>query len=502
MPSSQHDTSFSTWQDDFVRLRAVMLEEPPHRVIDVAERIAEASTDPMRVAQARQFVLAANINLRDRPGIRAALARASDAVENCPDLRLVGNFNALAAWSAYQSGSLKNCGTHLIKAERALSTMTERGEPAANAWRNLSLTYSIMGYHQEAEAAFTQMMAVSNVSLWDLGRMQAVVRCAIALDHRGDADGCATALRDLLVDIPDESELDPPSREWLNFAARRLTALGHPSGIRLSGSVDLPVFREVRLLAQACDLISAGDGEDALKVLDHPDVQGNVAGAAEPLRIRSLALSSLGRYAEALAAERQVIANISDQSDRLRPLLLDSVGALLDHEHLRKTAARYADAAMTDPLTGLPNRRRLERFVRDLVARGSDAMVGMLDLDGFKTINDTYGHATGDQVLQRVAGILARSIRIGDLLARSGGDEFVVVLPEATVADADGIGARINEAVTGDDWQRMVIDIPVSISIGWAPLKPGFVGVADALHDADQAMYRVKRSRRKRLNRA
>lgn len=502
MPSSQYDTSFSTWQDDFVRFRALMQDESPHLVIETAERIAEEAVDPVRVAQARQYVLAVNINLRDRPGIRAALARASDALENCPDPRLVGNFNALAAWSAFQSGSLKNCGTHLIKAERALSAMTERGEPAASAWRNLALTYSIMGYHKEAKAAFTQVMVVSDASLWDIGRMQAVVRCAIALDHRGDAEACVTVLRDLLVGVPAEADLDAVSREWLNFAARRLAVLGHPSDIRFAASVDLPVFREMRLLSQSCDLICAGDGEAALKLLEHPDVQRHVAGAAEPLRVRSLALSSMGRYAEALATERQVISHISGQSDRLRPLLLDSVGALLDHEHLRQTAARYADAAMTDPLTGLPNRRRLERFVRDLVARGSDAMIGVLDLDGFKTINDTYGHATGDQVLQRVAGILARSIRIGDLLARSGGDEFVVVLPEATVADADGIGTRINEAVIGDDWQRMVIDIPVSISIGWAPLKPGFAGVADALHDADQAMYRVKRSRRKRLNRA
>lgn len=476
-----------------------MQEASPYEVIAQAEDIAETVTDPVRVAQARQYVLAANMNLRDRPGVIAAVARASDAVEHCHSPRLIGNFHAMAAWADFQSGSLKNSGVHLIKGERALNQMTDIGEPAAAAWRNLGLAYSIMGYHREAESAFERVLAVSDATMWDKGYLQTVVRRAIARDHRGDTAGCKRILRELLVDIPPEAELSGVSRMWLNFAARRLEVLGQPCDVRFDTVVDLPLFREMRLLARACESVAAGDGQSALDLLEHSDVGRNVSGAAEPLRIRSLALSSLGRHAEALKAEREVIAEITEHTERLRPLLLDSVAAMLDHEHLRQTAARYADAAMTDPLTGLPNRRRLERFLRDLVSRGSDAMIGVIDLDGFKAINDTYGHATGDQVLQRVAGILARSLRIGDLLARAGGDEFVVVLPETCAEDAAGIGERVCEVVAEDDWQRMVIDTSVTVSIGWAPLKSEFIGIAEALHDADQAMYRVKRSRSRRV---
>ncbi|GAA4893417.1 diguanylate cyclase [Stackebrandtia albiflava] len=486
-----------TWQEDYARLRALMQSGTPHQVIKAGEEIAGAVADPMRVAQARQFILAANMNLRDRPGVAAALARASDALEACPDPRLVGNFHALAAWSAHQTGSLKNCGIHLITSERALSQMTETGEPAATAWGNLGLTYTILGFHEQAREAFDRVLTVSDSSIWEKGRIQAVVRHAVSLDHRGDGDACRKMLDDLLIGVPPAPDLEPAAVAWLRFAAHRRAVLGGPEPAPTTApDIDLPVFREMRILSRVCADIVARRERAALKLLDGPGVGVETAGAAEPLRLRSLALSGLGRFAEALEAERRAASHISRQSERLRPLLLDSVGALLDHEHLRRTVARYADAAMTDPLTGLPNRRRLERFIRELAARSSEAMVGVLDLDGFKAINDTYGHATGDQVLQRVAGILARNVRIGDLLARAGGDEFVVVLPETSLADAGRIGERINQAVMGDDWQRMVIDIPVSISIGWAPLKRGFVGVADALHEADQAMYRVKRSRR------
>ena len=488
-----------TWQDDFKRLRALMQDASPREVIAQAEQIAETASDPVRIAQARQFVLAANMNLRDRPGMMAAVARASDAIEHCRNPRLIGNFHAMAAWSDFQSGSLKNCGMHLIQSERALGDMTEVGEPAAAAWRNLGLTYSLLGYHGEAEAAFERVLAVSDATIWDKGYLQTVVRRAVARDHSGDAAGCIRILSQLLVDVPQEDELDGVSQAWLHFAARRLEVLGEDCDIRFDAVVDLPLFREMSLLSRSCERIVAGDGRTALELLDHPGVGHHVSGAAEPLRLRSLALSSLGRHAEALTAERGVIAEITKHTERLRPLLLDSVAAMLDHDHLRQTAARYADAAMTDPLTGLPNRRRLERFLRDLVNRGSDAMIGVIDLDGFKAVNDTYGHATGDQVLQRVAGILSRSLRIGDLLARAGGDEFVVVLPETGNRDAVAIGQRVCEVVSEADWHPILADTVVSVSIGWAPLKPEFAGVAEALHDADQAMYRVKRSRARRV---
>ena len=172
-----------------------MREGSPYEVIAKAEEIAETVSDSIRVAQARQYVLAANMNLRDRPGVIAALARASDAVENCRNYRLIGNFHALAAWADFQSGSLKNCGLHLVNAERALEKMSDTGEPAASAWRNLGLAYSSIGYYEEAESAFGRVLALSDATMWDKGYVQTVVRRALARDHRGDSPGVRETTR-------------------------------------------------------------------------------------------------------------------------------------------------------------------------------------------------------------------------------------------------------------------------------------------------------------------
>jgi diguanylate cyclase (GGDEF)-like protein len=125
---------------------------------------------------------------------------------------------------------------------------------------------------------------------------------------------------------------------------------------------------------------------------------------------------------------------------------------------------------MSDPLTGLPNRRRIKAFAAELAGRGADAAVGLIDLDGFKAVNDTHGHNSGDLVLQRIAGLLAQSVRGQDLPARFGGDEFMVILPETGLAEAREVGGRIIAAVVGEDWDALVPGTPVGMSMGWAAL--------------------------------
>ena len=123
---------------------------------------------------------------------------------------------------------------------------------------------------------------------------------------------------------------------------------------------------------------------------------------------------------------------------------------------MRREAARYEGEALTDPLTGLPNRRRLERYIAAVVARGERVVIGVCDLDGFKAVNTRHGHHSGDLVLQRIAGVINRVMRRGDFVARYGGDEFVVVLPGAGMAEAAEVARRIERggphARTGSRW--------------------------------------------------
>ncbi len=125
-------------------------------------------------------------------------------------------------------------------------------------------------------------------------------------------------------------------------------------------------------------------------------------------------------------------------------------------------------------------------------------MLGVCDLDGFKAVNTVHGHLSGDLVLQRIAGVLNRVMRRGDFVARYGGDEFVVVLPTTSSAEASEIARRIVSAVAAEDWQALVPGTPVGVTIGWAKVSSDgtFTSVADAFAAADRAMLRAKARQR------
>ncbi len=157
--------------------------------------------------------------------------------------------------------------------------------------------------------------------------------------------------------------------------------------------------------------------------------------------------------------------------------------------------------ARTDPLTGLVNRAELYRCFQALLSgrdhgghrAGDDAEIGVLygDLDGFKEVNDRYGHAAGDQLLIDVAEALRGSVRQVDMVARVGGDEFVVVCPELDSPDTlVRIMGRISRAVGAIDARGL----PVRISLGAALAAPG-LRADDVVRLADEAMYRAKRAR-------
>jgi diguanylate cyclase (GGDEF)-like protein len=150
--------------------------------------------------------------------------------------------------------------------------------------------------------------------------------------------------------------------------------------------------------------------------------------------------------------------------------------------------------AYHDPLTGLANRDMFSEAVEQALAAPTGGQVGVLyiDLDGFKPINDAFGHATGDRVLTVVAERLSRAARGGDLVARLGGDEFAVMLPDLQhVAEAKAVARRILSALqAGFDIQRDVVR--VGASIGVACGQAGRIGPGELLRNADVAMYAAK----------
>jgi diguanylate cyclase (GGDEF)-like protein len=157
--------------------------------------------------------------------------------------------------------------------------------------------------------------------------------------------------------------------------------------------------------------------------------------------------------------------------------------------------------ASTDALTGLPNRRYFDEFCGLLARRrrAEDAVgVLMIDIDRFKILNDTYGHASGDEVLRAVGSAIVQAVRDDDVPARFGGEEFVVLLRNPTGPVALEIGERVRAAVEALDLSRLGIP-GVTVSVGAAVAGRQDQPIADLIEEADRALYRAKRGGRNRV---
>lgn len=160
-------------------------------------------------------------------------------------------------------------------------------------------------------------------------------------------------------------------------------------------------------------------------------------------------------------------------------------------------------ASTHDPLTGLANRRLLMGQLPGLLAsgrrRGEPVCLLMLDLDHFKRVNDTYGHAVGDQTLIALARSVERDVRLGDLVARFGGEEFVVVCPNADERAGAIIAERIRESIACLTEGDLGFDGVQTISIGMAVTSAEVGSPVELLERADQALYEAKSNGRDRV---
>ena len=162
-----------------------------------------------------------------------------------------------------------------------------------------------------------------------------------------------------------------------------------------------------------------------------------------------------------------------------------------------------ADLALLDDLTGVGNRRHLVQRLTEECARsersGEPFALLAIDLDGFKSINDTHGHAAGDACLQHFTLMAQTRLRPGDMLARTGGDEFCIVLPASTLREGAMIARRILEICRDDAAACVGADVPVAVSIGVAQWSRAIGAFPDQLiAAADQALYAAKKDGKNR----
>jgi diguanylate cyclase (GGDEF)-like protein len=201
-----------------------------------------------------------------------------------------------------------------------------------------------------------------------------------------------------------------------------------------------------------------------------------------------------------LRSRRNALAALNDERNNLEDRVLQRTLELL------MVNTKLEQLATTDPLTGIANRRRMTEQIAKELDRARrykhPLALLMVDIDHFKRINDTYGHDAGDQAIVAVAGALSAGMRSIDLAARFGGEEFVLLMPEASLETAGGVAERLRETVSQ---LRIEVDggleISMTISVGVAASYPQDApdSASSLLVRADKALYRAKKEGRDRV---
>ena len=186
-------------------------------------------------------------------------------------------------------------------------------------------------------------------------------------------------------------------------------------------------------------------------------------------------------------------------------LAITAAVLLVAHFTLRGYQRRLIEMATTDKLTGALNRQAFENLFEhaEKLARRRRQPLSLLaiDLDYFKSVNDSFGHQGGDTVIEGVSGLIAARIRESDSLCRWGGEEFMLLLENCTLEDAGQRAEMLREAVRGSRVRFGRDDIGVTISIGVAELRGG-ESLASLVSRADGALYAAKREGRDRVKSA
>lgn len=294
---------------------------------------------------------------------------------------------------------------------------------------------------------------------------------------------------------------------FLASAAARLKLITDLQGKRLQWDDVRRIVVSGLLYAIAIGLVSASaawSGIPELQVLGAMVMTGMVFGFC-------ISNSAAPRYAEAQALVVTVPFMLGTAFSGSHAMLLILVQAPFWlfglHMLIRATHTRLADLvkvqrqnqylAYNDMLTGLANRAQvmssLRQIAKDRAGRSPAPYVLYLDLDGFKPVNDTYGHAVGDLLLRAVAQRLSSETRAGDIVGRIGGDEFIIILRDLAPEDIEGLASRLAQSIARPFALTPSIEVSIGVSIGGAPLGQS---AEDSIAEADTRLYSAKHSGR------
>jgi diguanylate cyclase (GGDEF)-like protein len=391
------------------------------------------------------------------------------------------------------------------------------------AQHNLARNLERAGQWDEAQRHYEQVLANSRELQYRRGQVHALRGLAAVRNARGDAARALQFVDEaqrLGAQVPDV----PLRARLLVQRAAALRQLGRPAdgvpalreAIRLFASGDaIPEEGAAReeLARSAADLgdwrLAYGEQVRAMQIsqdllrrqVDHRFATMKAQFDADARERELVMLQREKDAGERALAEQQRAARLQIVAALLAALLALLLALLAWRKHRAGQAMHLL--AMTDELTGLPNRRSALAAAEAVIVGGQRAKMLILDIDHFKRINDQHGHAAGDAVLQAVArawrGVVAPAAAAPLVtLGRLGGEEFLAVLPGADLDAARALAERLREAASAPDLSRWLGPGRLTVSVGITPLGAGDT-LAGALARADQALYRAKDAGRDRV---
>jgi len=242
---------------------------------------------------------------------------------------------------------------------------------------------------------------------------------------------------------------------------------------------------------------------DAMVAAQVSDIEATVHNAHDVEQMKGAIQVSLEKIREHLAEqgeqEEQRQKILEGQLKSMTRRVQDMEG---ESQHLRDKLAEKHIQATTDPLTGAPNRLAYEKRIAEEYARWqryhNPLSMLICDVDHFKQVNDTYGHKAGDRALMAIVKTVQQYLRESDFLARIGGEEFVILLPETSLADAQIAADKLRRSIEVSEFAYQGQPVPITISAGLADFRQG--DTVDAVcQRADKALYRAKNQGRNRI---
>ncbi|HLM05735.1 MAG TPA: GGDEF domain-containing protein [Blastococcus sp.] len=463
---------------------------------------------------------------------REALDKCTPSADTALALAYLAHVQVLA--DHYDAAMLLAVDASLVT-EGPAAGAPSRALQEAHRWLSLALSGLDLEELAVAHALRGQHAAAARrepEGLWRMRLLSAQQHAELAqtLLRRGDAArarelaveavAAAVSARDLEWEPePGESDLLDVVQAWALTCADDLDgALGplrrvrrsvqRDGGLWLRGYTDLALGRLLVRIGQRDG--DEGSGEEAIGLL--VDAAGSFVAAGDRRRYRKCLLelgqhsADLGRPAEALHWLEAYRADTGRAHARGRELWAEMFVRRSRLREAERQAAMLRRHALEDPLTGLGNRRSAERRLGAMRLGEQPLSLAVVDVDRFKEVNDDTSHTHGDAVLRRVADLLREHSRTGDEVYRWAGDEFLVVLPTATEAQAVVVTERLRAAVADADWTDLQLPAPVTVSIGVATApavgddqEAAIIGWRTLFDTADLHLFSAKRGGRNRV---